>query len=407
MYQEQIQDLQDVVIVGTGPHGFGGAVQAFCRALSALAAHGATVFYVGLDKPYPLTVFPNHQIEFVHAQLFDAGAIGNPTAPIIDKHILASHVLSEAIAKVVRQEKPKRVVLWGTYLYPFATASLRAKAILLEDYPQIKLWLSVSGSEIWEIGAKIPSVTRSILLEYSIDHIITSSQQFAEEIQRDFAVERHIEPIYPMIDAHRFVRISAEARDELRRKLVIPDDTFVITCHCNMRAVKRPEDVLHIAEQVAKKSKRPVMLYMIGPIRKHLQQLALETVHIAQVKWLGISSEVEVFLQISDVEINCSWHDSFNMSLAEAMACAVPCVSTDVVGVGKEILAADAGFLFPYIPAPEILPETRYSEAIKYIVHLSEAEEERQAIGKRASEHAMHVFAPDLITGQYMALFDK
>jgi glycosyltransferase involved in cell wall biosynthesis len=88
------------------------------------------------------------------------------------------------------------------------------------------------------------------------------------------------------------------------------------------------------------------------------------------------------------------------------MACAVPCVSTDVVGVGKEILAAEAGFLFPYI-APELDDEQRYREAIDYILFLTESEQERSAIGIRAAKHAMDVFAPELITEQYLALFDS
>lgn len=398
-------DLRDVLVVATGPHGFGGAVQAFCRALNALAYYGACVYYVGLDEPYPIRTFSDNRIQFVRADLFHAGAIGSPTSPIIDKHILASHVLSEKMVEVVRETTYSRLIIWGTYLYPFATASLRAKEILQqEEQGSVELWQSVSGSEIWEIGAKIPLVTRSVLLEEGIDHIITSSRQFAEEIQRDFRVERQIEAIYPMIDAERFVPLSEEMRRDVRKELAIPDEAFVMTCHCNMRAVKRPEDVLHIAEEVAKRSERPILLFMIGPLRKHLMELTEEIVHTARVEWMGVSADVETYLQISDVELNCSWHDSFNMSLAEAMACAVPCVSTDVVGVGAEILAADAGFLFPYIPYEED-DEQRYRAAIDYIVNLTESEEERMVMGKRAAEHASRVFAPELITGQYLALF--
>jgi L-malate glycosyltransferase len=208
-----------------------------------------------------------------------------------------------------------------------------------------------------------------------------------------------------MIDTQRFVPVSEQIRSDTRMQLGISEKTFVITCHCNMRAVKRPEDILYIAERVAKHSKRPILLYMIGPQRKHLLALAQDRVQSAEVKWLGIARDVERYLSVSDVEINCSWHDSFNMSLAEAMACAVPCVSTDVVGVGKEILAAKAGFLFPYVPY-DIDGDNRYVEAIDTILHLAEDEEERQAMGKGGAEHARQIFAPELITEQYLAFLD-
>lgn len=395
--------MNDVLIIATGPHGFGGAVQAFCRALNALAHCGAKVYYVGLDKPYPLDSFVNNQIQFVQASLFDAGAIGSPTSPIIDKHVLASHVLAETIVRTARLQQYSKLILWGTYLFPFATACLRAQAILADEQEEADLWLSVSGSEIWEIGAKLPDVTRSVLLQDSIKHIITSSQQFAEEIQRDFVINRAIRAIYPMIDTQRFVAVSEQVRADTRMRLGISDDTFVITCHCNMRAVKCPEDVLYIAESVAKRSKRPILLYMIGPQRKHLLALTQDKVQSAKVKWVGIARDVERYLSVSDVELNCSWHDSFNMSLAEAMACGVPCISTDVVGVGDEILAGKAGFLFPYV-APEIDEGNRYAEAIDTILHLTKAEEERHIMGKRGAEHASQVFSPELITEQYLAL---
>jgi glycosyltransferase involved in cell wall biosynthesis len=400
-----LNDLHGVLIIATGPHGFGGAVQAFCRALNALAHCGAKVFYVALEQPYPLKSLANNKIEFVHAPVFDAGAIGSPTSPIVDKHILASHVLTEAMVNTLREQEFSRLILWGTYLYPYATSSLRAYSILESEGKQADLWLSVSGSEIWEIGAKIPSVTRSVLLHDKIKHIITSSRQFAEEIQRNFAVEREIQAIYPMIDTKRFVAVSEQARCDIRAQLGLSDETFVITCHCNMRPVKCPEDVLYIAEKVAKRSNRPILLYMIGPIREDLMPLTAHIRSSVDVQWLGIARDVEKYLQASDVEINCSWHDSFNMSLAEAMACSVPCVSTDVVGVGKEILAADAGFLFPYLPAATG-DEKRYQEAVNYVLHLSEAENERKAMGKRGADHALKVFAPELITEQYLALFE-
>jgi glycosyltransferase involved in cell wall biosynthesis len=65
------------------------------------------------------------------------------------------------------------------------------------------------------------------------------------------------------------------------------------------------------------------------------------------IYWTGILSEVEFLMQISDVELNASIHDSFNISLMEAMACGVPVVTSDIVGISPHVKKADSGICFP------------------------------------------------------------
>ncbi len=65
------------------------------------------------------------------------------------------------------------------------------------------------------------------------------------------------------------------------------------------------------------------------------------------IYWTGISSHVEYIIQVADVELNASLHDSFNIALLEAMACAIPVVTSNVVGINGHIEKANGGFCFP------------------------------------------------------------
>jgi glycosyltransferase involved in cell wall biosynthesis len=130
----------------------------------------------------------------------------------------------------------------------------------------------------------------------------------------------------------------------------------------------------------------------------------LELAHV-DIRWIGVVDDVETYLIPSDLEINCSSDDSFNLSLAEAMACAVPCVSTDIVGVGKEILAAKAGVLFPYL-----LPREReglyYEDAVKAILEIAQNPKLGQAMGDAGAAHAAKVFSQNYLREQYLALLE-
>jgi L-malate glycosyltransferase len=395
--------LAGTLIIATGPHGFGGAVQAFCRSLESLGNLGAEIVYVALEKPYPLRKKPESSIEFLRAELIDSEVIGYDTAPVRDKYVLAPSILAETMTRVIKNRSYERIILWGTYLFPFGQSSLLAKQILDAAGIEARLWISPVGSDIWEFNQSLAGISQILLNDTRVEQIIAPSEQFIDEIKRYFPLERPIQAIYPMIEMRRFHPPGAAEKAAARLALNIPVGAFVMSNHSNMRPRKRLEDVLEIAGRVARQLPQPVVLLLVGPEVPRLMAYAQTELSHLDIRWIGVVDDVETYLIPSDLELNCSSDDSFNLSLAEAMACAVPCVSTDVVGVGKEIVAAGAGVLFPYVPYEEG-QKGRYEDAVEAILEIARNPALGQAMGERGAAHAVKVFAAEHLREQYLAL---
>ena len=375
----------EVSLIATGPHGFPAAQQIMSGNLRALSEVGVRAFYIGSKQPFLL--------RFVHSEVnchilpdVVSAAVGTDAA-MSSPDVLLAFRLACAAAELARSELAhgRSVVLWGTYLFPYAYSMLIAKE-LLGDASRCRLWITPCGSEIWEIGPQLHAVTTHLLQSMKVTEVITYTDQFASEIKCRYGIERQIHAIPPYVDSSRFYPVGDEMRRQRRADANIPLDAFVISSHSNMRPVKRPEEVLSIAARVAASTSRRVVVLMIGP-RRNLDcpQLQLPSL---DVRWTGVVERVETPLSVADVELNCSAHDAFNLSLAEAMACGVPCVSSDIVGVADEIRACGAGFL--YSKQDE---RNGYQEAVNYILQLASDEGRRRLVGQRGKAHANAVFS--------------
>ncbi len=391
------------LIIATGPSGFPGAGQILSQNLREFSRIGIEARFVAQSMPFLYRFVDPLGVAFEEAAPVASGAIGDQRA-IQSQDVLLSFSIAEKIIDVAMalRERSVKVIIWGTYLVPFGFAALIAKDALFSYGMSADLWLTPAGSDVWQVGVQLPNVTKQLLDNPSVTHIITYTQKFANEILAKFGIAHHIETIYPMLDFSRFHPVSDEIKLAIRQELGIPMDAFVIISHSNMRPVKRPDDVISISSRVAESISRDVTLLMVGP---KAETRPADPPSYLRVIRTGIVEHVERFIAASDAELNCSWHDSFNVSLAESMACGLPCVSTDVVGIGEEIAKADAGFLFPYEDLAESdRSTTRYSSAVEFLNELSRSEPLRTKLGKNASEHAAKAFAASTIMPKYMNL---
>jgi glycosyltransferase involved in cell wall biosynthesis len=116
--------------------------------------------------------------------------------------------------------------------------------------------------------------------------------------------------------------------------------------------------------------------------------------------------DTALYHKVADVAVNTSMHDSFNVSLAESLACGVPVVSSETSGVmelvrGKacaQPLSYPAGALAEFRDCREVAPEERSMKAVReFLAQLSErgsgelSQMARSAIGGRC---APEVLAP-------------
>jgi UDP-glucose:(heptosyl)LPS alpha-1,3-glucosyltransferase len=107
-----------------------------------------------------------------------------------------------------------------------------------------------------------------------------------------------------------------------------------------------------------------------------------------RVEWHGVVSDAERYLRISDVELNLSLHDSFNLSLAEAMSCGIPVVSTSIVGIADHIKSARAGFLVDVKTGRDGTLRPANAEAVAALRKLAASASLRDKMSARASVFA-------------------
>lgn len=152
-----------------------------------------------------------------------------------------------------------------------------------------------------------------------------------------------------------FAAIDDAARAEARRALGIDPDAAVVATVGRLTAIKRPHLFLETIADLA--ARHPRVLGIVagdGELRDDLQARA-RTLGVAErVRWLGWRRDLATVYGASDVFLLTSRNEGTPVALIEAMASAVPGVSTDVGGVKDVIDAADVGVVVPSSDAPAL-----------------------------------------------------
>ncbi|HEX5322407.1 MAG TPA: glycosyltransferase, partial [Capsulimonadaceae bacterium] len=134
------------------------------------------------------------------------------------------------------------------------------------------------------------------------------------------------------IDIDRF-QPDSEGRRRFREQWGIGDEQAAIGIVGRLHAVKDHSTFLHAAAALA--LERPDIRFVcIGdgdPDRtRQLEKLAADLGIGEKVVWTGLCPDMPAAYSALDLNTCCSLSEGFPNSIAEAMACGVPCVATDV-----------------------------------------------------------------------------
>ena len=181
------------------------------------------------------------------------------------------------------------------------------------------------------------------------DKIIVISSATKEYVLRLGAKPSKVTLIYNGVDVSRF-RIIPGKREEMRRKLGIPQDAIVVLTVRRLVYKNGVDTLLDCADIVVKKNPKIVFVAIgKGPDMEKVRQ---------RIEQLGIASNFRLTGFVSDADLPAYYNmadvfvlpsksgEGLPLVAMEAMACGLPVVATDVGGI-KEILPKKFGKLVP------------------------------------------------------------
>lgn len=199
------------------------------------------------------------------------------------------------------------------------------------------------------------------------------------------------------IDTARF-RPDPAHRLAWRQKLGIPDSAAVIGMVARLNPVKDVPTFLRAAAQFQRSRADVHFVFCGGDLSAadaEIRALASALPAPDRFHWLGIQKQTEAIYPMLDILTVTSSSEAYPMVLIEAMACGVPCVSTDV-GDARLILD-DLGKVAPARDAGRIV------EA--WGAFLALPSEEWAQLRQRVREHAVNEFGLDACCGKYESLY--
>ncbi len=229
-------------------------------------------------------------------------------------------------------------VLHAHYAMPHAACAYLAKKMLRRR--RIKTVATLHGTDITLVG-QAPSfyaVTKFSIEES--DCVTSVSGWLEEETRRIFRTGRPIHVIPNFVDTGTF-----RPRPAGRRCQYAADNEKIILHISNFRAVKNLPAVVRAFHGVAERLPARLLLVGDGPERLSTERLVGELGLAGRVAFLGNQEYIEDIFPLADAFLLPSLHESFGLTVLEAMAVGVPVVATNVGGTREVVVDGESGFL--------------------------------------------------------------
>jgi glycosyltransferase involved in cell wall biosynthesis len=176
-------------------------------------------------------------------------------------------------------------------------------------------------------------------------------------------------------------RPDAAARARVRAELGIAADAPVVGMVARLHPDKGHALFLEAAGRIA--AAEPDAVFVLCGAGVTAQALRLPPGLEGRVRPLGVRGDVPAVLAACDVAVSASVSEGFPNAVGEAMACAVPCVVTDVGDAA--LLVGDAGVVVPPRDAPAL------ASAVLGLLAMPPAR--RQVLGERARSRVAERFS--------------
>lgn len=227
------------------------------------------------------------------------------------------------------------------YAIPHASAAVMARNILRGMGRHVPVITTLHGTDITLVGKE---KSFEPVVAYSINESdgVTAVSSYLRQATLDtFPIRREIEVVPNFVDTKRFQRQDKEHF----RKLVAPNNEKLILHTSNFRKVKRIDDVIKTYEMIRLKVRSKLLMVGDGPERSNAEALCRERGLCDEVVFLGNQNPVEELYSIGDLFLMPSKSESFGLSALEAMACGIPCITSNAGGLPEVNKDGETGFV--------------------------------------------------------------
>lgn len=254
---------------------------------------------------------------------------------------------------------------------------LRAYLFHRQFYRQTKVdlihvaqaWTETSGTRLWLAHkANIPTVIsvhnafpyceftewhKKILREafQSVKGIYAVSDSALNNFVKIFAQfikkNTYLTVIYNPVDIARFQPSKAD-RIKSRKKFGFHDDDFILGVVGRLDKQKRPDMLINVFHKLKPQFSNLKLVFIgQGNLDQYCHQVIDQLSIRDSVSFLGYQTHVEQILPMLDLHVLLSRREGFGIATAEAMACGLPVIATNVSGSRDILENSCAGILVP------------------------------------------------------------
>jgi glycosyltransferase involved in cell wall biosynthesis len=269
------------------------------------------------------------------------------------------------------------------------------------------------SGEFFESGLKKIGLSHTALffrLFLAVRNVILKKANAFSAISPDIAFEwrssgvptNRIHLIPNSVDTTRFAPVEPQQKSFLREKLKLPQNATITIYTGRLVSYKGLPLLLRVWKQIRYKHEN-VLLLLAGTggldihnceaeLRDYVKSAGLEE----DVIFLGAVHNVPEYLQAADLFVFPTENDAFPSSIVEAMACALPVVTTPVGAINTVVTHRETGLL---------VQPGNFEQLFEAVEVILSDKALASRLGQTAWQAVQTQYAAKNITRQYLSLF--
>jgi len=252
-----------------------------------------------------------------------------------------------------------------------------------------------------EEGNFLPTRRRiaSKLLSYATTKLAAVCNDSANRYADSAGIrQERFDVLYNGVDCKRFQPVKD--KNDLRRRLALPLDTFILVCPASLTPIKDHHFALNALARAQSQQPSKILLLLIGdgPLREQLT-IQIKTQNLTdKVKLCGRKNNVSEYLSAADAMLLPSRLEGMSNAILEAMSTGLPVIAREVGGNPELIEHKVTGLLCHGDSVSEM------SDLITLLVQNAAL---RSELGKKAREVTVQKFSLEKMIERYQIYYQN